>query len=309
MIISVSRRTDIPAFYSDWFFNRLKEGFVYVRNPINKNKVSKISLLVEDVDCFIFWSKNPKPFLTRLFELEKFKFYFQFTINSYGSEVEPLVPKIDLLIDTFVQLSKAIGKEKVIWRYDPILLSEKYTIEYHLQVFEFIAKAVGPYTEKCVISFLDIYQKCNRTLKEFGIKAPQEGEIVLLCEKLKEISTKYNLILETCAENIELEHLGIKYGRCIDNVLIERILEKRINVGKDKNQRGACKCIESVDIGSYNTCQHGCLYCYATANHQKTTDLFKLHSSTAPLLYGCIGDNDVITERKCKSITTKTLLG
>lgn len=309
MIISVSRRTDIPAFYSEWFINRLKDGFVYVRNPINKNQISKISLLPKNVDFFVFWSKNPKPFLYKLPELNKFNFYFQYTINSYDKDLEPHVPQKKEIIKTFIELSKKIGKEKVIWRYDPILISEKYTDEYHLKYFESIAKLVSPYTEKCVISFIDIYKKCERNLLGTDVREVTEEEILSISLRLKRISDKYNLKLETCAEDYELESIGVRHNRCIDNVLIERILGRRIKVSKDKNQRDSCGCVESVDIGEYNTCKHGCLYCYANFNCEMVKENNKSHSSNSPLLYGDLKEKDTIKERKNTSVIESTLFG
>lgn len=309
MIISVSRRTDIPAFYSEWFFNRIKEGFVYVRNPINKNQISKISLLPDDVDCFVFWSKNPKPLLSKLDELNNYHFYFLFTINSYGKDLEPSVPGKKNIINTFIELSERIGKEKVIWRYDPILISKKYTIEYHFKYFESIAKLISPYTEKCVISFIDLYEKCKRNLKATDVRELSEEEILTITKGLKKISNKYNLSLKTCAESIELEFLGVGHNRCIDNLLIERILGKQIKVSKDKNQRDLCGCIESVDIGAYNTCLHGCLYCYANFNSEMVNKNSKDHSTNSPLLYGHIREMDSIRERKNKFVIDRTLFG
>ncbi|HEY5124450.1 MAG TPA: DUF1848 domain-containing protein [Ignavibacteria bacterium] len=307
MIISVSRRTDIPAFYSDWFFRRLKEGFVYVRNPFNNNQISKISLLPKDVDCFVFWSKNPKSFQNRLNELTSYKYYFQFSINSYDTDLEPLVPRKKEIIKTFINISKKIGKEKVIWRYDPILFSKKYTIDYHIKYFESIAKLISPFTEKCVISFVDIYKKCERNLKNTDVRELGVNEITDITRRLKMISDVYNLKIETCAEDINLDSLGVVHGKCIDNILIERILGKRVKVGKDKNQRKSCGCVESVDIGSYNTCRHGCLYCYANISAKIVNENFKVHSFKSPLLFGEIQEKDEIKERESKTIIESNL--
>lgn len=309
MILSVSRRTDIPAFYSEWFFNRLKDGFVYVRNPINKNHISKVSLLPEHVDCFVFWTKDPKPFIKRLSELSEYKYYFQFTLNSYSKDLEPNVPKKQDVIATFIELSQKIGREKVIWRYDPILLSDKYTIDYHIKYFRSIAERVSPFTEKCVISFIDLYKKCERNLKNTTVQEIPVNEIEFLSKELKKIADEYSLSLETCAENVELSTLGIGHNRCIDNVLIERILNKKIKSTKDKNQRNECGCIESIDIGAYNTCKHGCLYCYANFNPQMVSDNCDKHRSSSPLLFGEVGEKDSIVERKVKSIVINTLFG
>jgi len=159
MIISVSRRTDIPAFYSDWFFKRLEEGFVLVRNPMNPQQVSKVSLSKAVVDCFVFWTKNPKSMLEKLPLLAGYDYYFQFTLNPYDQEIEVNLPKKAEIIKTFIELSNLIGKDRVIWRYDPILLTDKITIGDHLEYFNILAGQLGDYTRKCVISFLDQYQK------------------------------------------------------------------------------------------------------------------------------------------------------
>jgi DNA repair photolyase len=307
MIVSVSRRTDIPAFYSEWFFRRLKEGFVYVRNPINIKQISKISLLPKDVDCFVFWSKNPESFQNHLEELTLFKYYFQFSINSYDTDLEPFVPRKKEVIKTFINLSKKIGKEKVIWRYDPILLTKKYTIEYHIKYFESIAKLISPFTEKCVISFVDIYKKCEINLKKTDVRELSVNEITDITRRLKLISDCYNLRIETCAEDINLDSLGVVHGKCIDNILIERILGKRVKIAKDKNQRKSCGCVESVDIGAYNTCKHGCLYCYANVNSKIVYENFKAHSLKSPLLFGEICEKDEIKERESKSIIESSL--
>lgn len=307
MIVSVSRRTDIPAFYSEWFFRRLKEGFVYVRNPINNNLISKVSLLPKDVDCFVFWSKNPKLFQHRLDELNSYKYYFQFSINSYDTDLEPYVPRKKEIIKTFINLSKKIGKEKVIWRYDPILFSKKYTNDYHLKYFESIAKLISPFTEKCIISFVDIYKKCERNLQNTDVRELSINEITGISSKLKIISDSYNLKLETCAEDINLDSLGLVHGKCIDNILIEKILGKKVRICKDKNQRKSCGCVESVDIGSYNTCRHGCIYCYANINPKIVNENFKVHSVNSPILFGEIRDKDEIKERESKTIIETSL--
>jgi hypothetical protein len=302
MIISASRRTDIPAFFSDWFYNRIKDGFVYVRNPVNPKHISKVSLLPEHVDCFVFWTKDPGPFIKRLSELSQYQYYFLFTINSYGRDLEPNVAGKKDIIKTFIELSHKIGKEKVIWRYDPILLSDKYTIDYHIKYFKSIAERVSPYTEKCVISFIDLYKKCKRNLKNTTVREFYIDEVQFLSGELKKIADECNLSLQTCAESIDLSTLGIGHNRCVDNVLIERLLNKKIKSAKDKNQRKECGCIESIDIGAYNTCKHGCLYCYANINNRMVSENCDKHISDSSLLFGEVGENDTIVERKVKSL-------
>ena len=157
MILSVSRRTDIPNYYSEWFVNRIKEGYLYVRNPMNAHQISKIDISPQVVDCIVFWTKNPKNMMSRLSELKGYNYYFQFTITGYGKDVEPNIPdKRTEIIPVFQELSRQIGKEAVIWRCDPIFLSEKYTKEYHLKAFEEIATKLRGYTDKVIISFVNI---------------------------------------------------------------------------------------------------------------------------------------------------------
>lgn len=166
MILSVSRRTDIPNYYPEWFFNRIKEGFVYVRNPMNPRQISRIDISPDVVDCIVFWTKNPEPMLERLNELSDYRYYFQFTLTGYGRDIEPGIPhKKEKMIPVFKDLADRIGKQRVIWRYDPIMFTSTYTPEYHLKAFEQIASALNGYTEKCVISFVDFYSKNKRNLE------------------------------------------------------------------------------------------------------------------------------------------------
>ena len=297
MILSVSRRTDIPAFYADWFFNRLQEGFVCVRNPMNRCQISKINISPDLIDCIVFWSKNPKPMLNRLDLLNEYMYYFQFTINPYNTELELCVPKKESIITTFKQLSDKIGCKRVIWRYDPILLTDIIDISYHLHYFESIAKRLYGYTNTCVISFVDQYKKVQRNLKNTMVREPRANEILNLAMGLVEIAGKYEIKIQSCAEEIELTQLGIFHGRCIDNILIEDLLGIKLIVSKDKNQRAECGCVQSIDIGEYNTCAHNCLYCYANFNKDLVDRKRMLHDPYSPLLIGNIEATDIVKNR------------
>lgn len=298
MILSVSRRTDIPAFYSEWFFNRLKEGFVYVRNPMNIHQVSKVMLLPEVVDCIVFWSKNPRPMLSRLDELKNYMYYFQYTINAYDKGMELSVPRKEGIINTFKELSDKIGPKRVIWRYDPILLTEKMDTDYHVKYFEEIAKRLEGKTNTCVISFVDLYKKTQSNLKDTQAREPSQNEMVELATKMCQIAQEYGMVIQTCAEAIELESVGIKHGKCIDSVLIEDLLGVKLVVGKDPNQRKECGCVQSIDIGEYNTCAHGCKYCYANFKDSMVMRNRAAHDPLSPLLVGHLGADDKVTERK-----------
>lgn len=303
MILSVSRRTDIPNYYSDWFITRIKEGFLYVRNPMNAHQISKIDLSPEVIDCIVFWTKNPANMIEKLEDLQKYMYYFQFTLTGYGKDVEPNLPnKREELIPTFKRLSEKIGKERVIWRYDPILISKRYTINYHLKAFEEIASSLAAYTEKVVISFVDLYSKTLRNTRKLDIRQITNEEMIEVAGEMAQIASKYNLIIETCAEQINLQEAGIQHGSCIDKKLIERLLGCKLIAEKDKNQREACGCFESVEVGAYNTCLNGCKYCYANFNDSKVEDHVKSYNRNSALLCGNISSDDRITERKMKSM-------
>lgn len=303
MILSVSRRTDIPNYYSDWFIARIKEGFLYVRNPMNAHQISRIDLSPEVVDCIVFWTKNPANMIEKLEDLKRYMYYFQFTLTGYGRDVEPNLPnKREELIPTFKRLSEKIGEERVIWRYDPILISKRYTMNYHLQAFEEIADNLADYTERVVISFVDFYSKTKRNARGLGIRQITDEEMLEVAGKMAQIASKYNLIIETCAEQINLHEIGIQHGSCIDKKLIERLLGCKLIAKKDKNQRAGCGCFESVEVGTYNTCLSGCKYCYANFNDSRVEDNIKLYNRDSVLLCGNITSDDRIIERKVKSM-------
>ncbi len=302
MIISVSRRTDIPAFYADWFYNRLRAGFVMVRNPMNLHSVSKVILTPDAADAFVFWTKNPLPMARRLSELAAYPYYFQFTLTGYGREVEPNVPDKKLvLVPAFRDLAAKIGKKRVIWRYDPIFFSNKYTPEYHLQCFAALAAELKDSTERCVISFIDSYRNTKRNEKQLAAVNLNADELYAFVKRLAEIAAKYRLKLQTCAEAMDFKEFGITPSACIDKALIEDIGVFKFNVKKDANQRAECGCAASVDIGAYNTCPGGCLYCYANYNAPVVQTNIAAHNKTSPLLFGELSPQDVVTERKMKS--------
>lgn len=299
MIISVSRRTDVPAYYADWFFNRLKAQEVLVRNPINKHQVSRLSLTPEQVECFVFWTKDPEPMLGRLDELKDYPFYFQITLNAYGEDVEPhFFSGESRRIEVFKRLSDKIGPERVIWRYDPILFNARYTMDYHVERFGKLAGQLKDYTEKCTISFMDFYPKIKSNIKFLEISPISPVEERRIARQLAEITAQNGLKLNTCAEEIDLDEFGITPAKCVDDALITRISGRPVKAPKDKNQRLACGCVASVDIGLYNTCPSGCKYCYA--NHRVATiqKNIKENEADSPLLCSHIGPGDVVRERR-----------
>jgi Domain of unknown function (DUF1848). len=261
MIVSASRRTDIPAFYADWFFERVREGFALVPNPFNARQVRRVSLKPEDVDCFVFWTKNPTPMLPRLDEINKYPYYFQYTLTAYENDIEKNIPPANKRLEAFLDLAGKIGPERVIWRYDPVFLSPKYTLQYHLDFFEKAACALEDYTFKCTISFMDPYKSIEKRMQPHAPQPWTEDEMREAARSLSEIAFSHGIAMDTCAEEIDLSDMNIGHARCIDPVLIERLFHKKVDAGKDKYQRPACNCAVSVDIGMYNTCPGSCKYC------------------------------------------------
>lgn len=303
MIISASRRTDIPNYYADWFLNRIREGFLYVRNPMNAHQISRIDLSPQVVDCIVFWTKNPTALMGRLDELEAYQYYFQFTVTGCGRDVEPGVPdKKKVVIPAFQELSRRLGKKRVIWRYDPIFLSETYTPEYHLRAFEEIAGRLEGCTEKAVVSFVDLYAKTQRNTASLGIRGLTDAEMVEFARQMVLIAEKHGMAVESCAEAIDLSGVGVRHGSCIDKRLIEELLGCRLIGGKDKNQRQECGCMESVEIGAYNTCRNGCRYCYANFSDERVKEHLSLYDPDSPLLCGVLTPEDKVTERPVRSL-------
>ncbi len=306
MILSVSRRTDIPAFFSEWFFNRVKAGEVYVPGPRNEHVISRFDITPDVTDCIVFWSKNPRPMLDRLGELKDYHYFFQFTLNAYDRDIEPFVPPLEERIDTFVRLSDMIGKERVIWRYDPILLNDRYTADWHLGAISYIAERLRGRTEKCEFSFVDVYRNKNLS-KLIGVghrEFSDEGRDRFL-RKLCEIAERNGLVLATCAEPFDLGSYGIAHNRCIDPDLIGRITGCELKAIPRDDQRGLCGCAKCEDVGSYDTCPQGCIYCYANFRPQTVEEKCGRYDPMSPVLCGSIDpEADRVTERKVKSFRT-----
>lgn len=303
MILSVSRRTDIPNYYSEWFFNRLKDGFLYARNPMNFHQISEIKISPDVVDCIVFWTKNPLPMMERLDELEAYNYYFQFTLTGYGNDVERNLPnKKTSVIPIFQELSNKIGKEKVVWRYDPIFFSNRYNVQYHLKAFRSIAEALSGYTEKCVISFLDIYPKNKKNMDNLLSYDLSDSELREFAKELSNIAKENHIKIGSCAEKVDLDEYGIIHNSCIDKELIEKIIGCKLKINKDKNQRIECGCVESVEVGTYNTCKNGCVYCYANYSAKSVESNFQKYDPLSPLLCGHIEKDDKISTRKVVSL-------
>ena len=299
MIINTGQRTDIPAFYAEWFANRLKEGFVCVRNPYNPNQVSRYRLDPAHVDVIGFCTKNPAPMFPYMDLLRDYGQYWFVTITPYGRDIEPNVPDKHRLLDDFRKLSDTVGIHSIGWRYDPILVSERYTAEYHLHAFEQIAAALDGYTETVVISFIDLYPKVRRNFPE-AREVPREMRIEL-GKKLIEIASSRGMTVKPCAEGDELAAYGADCSGCMQIRDYEKAIQNRLNVPKIKGARAECACYLSCDIGAYNTCKHSCRYCYANAEPSIVLSQSRLHDPKAPFLIGTYRDDDIIHDVPQKS--------
>jgi len=304
MILSVSRRTDIPAFYSPWFLNSLQREYVLVRNPVNPVQVGKVLLSPGTIDCIVFWTKNPQPLFSRLSEIEAYgyAYYFLYTITPYGPILEKSVPPLDERLATFTELARRLGKKRVIWRYDPIIFNPQMDIAFHLRWFEYIATRLSSYTQKCIMSFLDMYKKCERNLAGHAIHLPDETEIRETAAGLSHIAANHGIQPVSCAEHMDLSPQGIFPGKCIDEQLISEICGYPLDTRKDPHQRKDCLCAESVDIGAYNTCRHFCLYCYANADISTVQQNAGHHHPESPLLLGELAPGDQVRERPLHSL-------
>ena len=278
LVISASRRTDLPAFFGEWFQNRLLAGFCRVRNPFNPRQISRLELSPETVEAFVFWTRNPQPFLPVLDCLDQlgFRYVFLMTITGYPRELERNTPEVEAQIDALQQLSERIGPDRLAWRYDPVLLSNHTDLAWHLQNLDRLVSRVRGHVHHLIISLADFYQKTERHLKELephGWEFNREPEtkpgFSRFLADLSQCAAEAHLPLYSCCEASPLfPEAGIKSGSCIDPQWLNEVCHLPLPIDiRDKGQRPHCRCAPSRDIGSSNTCRHGCLYCYATRSH------------------------------------------
>lgn len=296
MIIQTGMRTDIPAFYSEWFINRIKEGYVMVRNPFNPFQVTKYKLTPDVVDLIAFCTKNPAPMLPYMEILKPFGQYWFVTITPYGKDIEPNVPAKEQVIEDFKKLSDIVGKDSVGWRYDPIFVDGEHFVEWHISEFEKMAKALSGYTDTCVISFLDIYKKVERNFP--NAREVSKEEQIRIGKALIEIGATYGMTIKPCAEGNELAQYGADCGGCMTVKTFENALHVHLEVPQRKtNQRnGQCACLLGTDIGAYDTCAHLCKYCYANSDEAAVKANRKKHDPNSPFLVGNSMPEDVIHE-------------
>lgn len=295
MIISASRRTDIPTFYAGWFINRIRAGFCTVPNPFNRAQVSSVSLLPEDVDVIVFWTRNPRPLFPYLDELDQrgFRYYFQFTILDNPRAVDPKSPPVEAAIRTFRELSDRLGPERVIWRYDPIVLSDKMGVEYHTHAYQKIAQALHGASRRSVVSVMDHYTKARGRLA--GLT--REGYALFDSDKVAEALPRLipalvsaagqaGMEIVSCAEALDLARFGVHPGKCVDDGYIKEVFGIDVTGRKDPSQRKECGCVVSKDIGMYDSCLFGCQYCYATQSFNLARSHHAGHDPQSPSLVG-----------------------
>ena len=305
MIINASARTDIPAYYSEWFFHRLEEGYVYVRNPYYPTQVTHYLLNPQVIDSIIFCTKNPHPMLPRINELKPYHPYFFVTITPYEKEIEPNVPPYSLVIKDIQKLSQQLGSKSVSFRYDPIFLNQYYTIEKHMQIFAEITKQLAGYTHECVISFIDLYAKTKKNFP--GIQEVTIVQQQQIADAFSKIAYEYDIHIKTCAENVDLSHYGIGHEGCITRQILKDVTGYSLKELKSQPLRAACHCYPSRDIGEYNTCMHGCLYCYANEDKKLVLQNYQRHDPASPLLIGHLHAEDVIKQAKQESYIERQL--
>ncbi len=297
MIINVGGRTDIVNYYTPWLLNRLEEGYAYSRNPFAGENVYKLSLKPEDVDCLLFCSKNYQPILKHIGDIdEKYNILCNYTITAYGKDIEPKVPPINESIKTLKRLSDIVGSNKILWRYDPILLTEKYTVEKHLETFGYMAEKISPLVYRCIFSFVDMYKKVEENMPEI-IPLTEEDKVKLL-KGIGEMSERYNLYTQSCATNESYEKYGIHAAGCTTREILEQAHNVVYKNVKGTGIRENCHCIPSRDIGAYNSCLSECKYCYANRKPDIPKKVIKLHDETSPLLLGHLKEEDNLIETK-----------
>ena len=288
MIISASRRTDIPAFYTRWLMNRIRQGECQVVNPYRRDQIKRVSLALGDVDVIVFWTRHALPLMPHLDELDQrgYRYFFQYTITNYPPALEHKTPSLAVAVQTFQALARKIGKERVIWRYDPVYLSPATSPDFHRRNFQTLAEALCGYSERCVISLFDDYAKTRKRLAQNPTLVPwiddaQNFGAVLdgLMPDLVEIAGDNHYELLSCAEELDLRPYGIEPGKCVDDDLVRRVFGLEMAYRKDPGQRPACGCMSSQDIGRYDSCPFGCQYCYANRSFEQARQYYANHDS------------------------------
>ena len=300
MILNTGARTDTAQYFSKWLLKRFEEGYVYTRNPLFPNKVTRYELSPDKIDAVLFCSKNYAPILPRLREItDQYRTYFHYTITAYGRDIEPGVPSVEESIRTLIELEKIVGRGRIAWRYDPVLLTDTYTVERHLETFAYMAEQLAPHIDRCIFSFVEMYKKLETNMPE--LVPLTEDDKQHLAEGLGATAAKYGMRIQTCGTNGEYSRYGIRSSGCATLEILGRANGCEFRDIKHKGMREGCHCIESRDIGAYDTCLNGCKYCYANKSPQKARENYKLHDPASPLLIGHLEKDDVVIQGNQKS--------
>ncbi len=304
MIINTGGRTDTVQYYTQWLLHRFSEGYVLSRNPLFPNKVTRYELTPDKVDCVVFCSKNYEPILPYLGKItDRFNTYFHYTITAYGRDIEPGVPSVEESMATLIKLSNTVGKQRVSWRYDPVLLTEKYTVKRHLETFEKMAAVLAPYIDRCIFSFVEMYKKLQFNMPELIPLTAEDMDS--LAYGLGAVADKYGIYIQTCGTNGDYSRYGIHSSGCMTLDIIGKANGITFRELKHKGMRQGCHCMESRDIGAYDTCMNGCKYCYANKNPRRAFENYKDHDPNSPMLLGRVRDEDVIIQGAQKSYLEK----
>ena len=299
MIINTGQRTDIPAFYADWFANRLRKGFVLVRNPYNPKSVTRYRLTPDVVDCIGFCTKNPEPMLKYMELLKPFHQFWYVTITPYGKEIEPHVPNKLKVLESFRRVAEIVGANCMGWRYDPIFISDAYPVERHIRAFEYMAKALSGSTNTAVISFIDLYEKTKRNFPE--VRPVRAEDCLTLGKAFVEIGKRYGMTIRPCAEGNALAQFGADCSGCMTIPMYEQAIGQRLKVPRQAPARKECACYLGADIGAYNTCGHLCRYCYANYDTKTVRQNMLKHDPASPMLIGHLMQGDAVHEAKQES--------
>lgn len=304
MIINTGGRTDTVQYYTKWLLKRFEEGYVYSRNPLFQNKVTRYELTPDKVDCIQFCSKNYEPILGDLPKIiSRFPTCFHYTITAYGKDIEPGVPPIEKSMETLKALSAIVGKKRLAWRYDPVLLTEKYTISTHLETFERMARELAPYVDRCIFSFVEMYKKLETNMPELIPLTGEDKDI--LARGMGEKAARYGLYIQTCGLNGDYAQYGIHPSGCMTLDMMGAANGIAFRKLKHKGMRKGCQCIENRDIGAYDTCMNGCKYCYANKRPEKAFENYQYHDPDSPLLLGHLKETDTVQQGAQKSFLMK----
>lgn len=304
MILNTGARTDTVQYYTPWLLKRFEEGYVLARNPLFPSKVTRYELRPDVVDCVEFCSKNYRPILKDLHRItSRFATHFQYTITAYGKDIEPGVPSIDESVETLLALEAQVGKKRICWRYDPVLITARYTIEEHSRIFDHLASRLAGHVDRCIFSFVEMYKKLERNMPELIPLTEQDKDA--LAEMLGRTAARYGIPIQTCATKGDYTRYGIQGSGCMTLSMLGEANGIDFRPLKHRGARAGCRCIESRDIGAYDTCPNGCRYCYANKSLERARENYRLHDKNAPMLLGTLHAGDTLQQGAQKSYRKK----